>query len=199
MSQTHLTSPRGSCKHSVHLLSFSMRLHVRKRVCILFKSMVESLGGPITTSGFGSIQDRASSVALSSGSLGSHLSLPYMVKCQLRCHPALEQRLLSWRKWWSIAILWLLKLQISLEPHCPVWIWDVPWLSWTEIIYDNHWDNTVIPVCSLLELQLLHLKIISWYKKKLFDIKIGLACSRKLLLWSIPLRLESVAQTEDSE
>lgn len=37
---------------------------IRKRVCILFKSMVETLEGPMTASGFGSIQDRASSVCL---------------------------------------------------------------------------------------------------------------------------------------
>ena len=37
---------------------------IRRRVCILFKSMVETLEGLMTASGFGSIQDRASSVCL---------------------------------------------------------------------------------------------------------------------------------------
>lgn len=37
---------------------------IRKRACILFKSMVGTLEGLMTASGFGSIQDRAFSVCL---------------------------------------------------------------------------------------------------------------------------------------
>ena len=58
----------------------------------------ETLESLMTASGFGSIQDRASSVCLRTVSWCSHSSLLYAVKHQLRVWPTLKQRLLSW-KW----------------------------------------------------------------------------------------------------